>query len=60
MKLHARRLALLALVLLLASAFLAGDLQQYLSLEGLRAGLDRFAAWRQQAPVALESRDDHP
>lgn len=50
MKLHARRLALLALVLLLASAFLAFDLQQYLSLEGLRAGLDRFAAWRQQAP----------
>jgi pyruvate/2-oxoglutarate dehydrogenase complex dihydrolipoamide dehydrogenase (E3) component/uncharacterized membrane protein YdjX (TVP38/TMEM64 family) len=41
---------LLALVLLLASVFLVFDLQRYLSLEGLRAGLDRFAGWHEQAP----------
>lgn len=52
MKPHARRLALLALVLLPGLAFVAFDVQQHLSLEGLRAGLDRFAAWREQAPWA--------
>jgi len=49
----AQRLALVALVILLAWAFFAWGGPQWLTLEGLKTGLDQFAAWKNASPVLL-------
>ena len=49
----ARRLALVALVILLTWAFFAWGGSRWLTLEGLKTGLDQFAAWKNASPVLL-------
>ena len=49
----ARRLALVALVVVLAWAFFAAGGPKWLTLEGLKSGLDQFAAWKSTSPVLL-------
>lgn len=47
----AKRLALVALVVVLVWAFFAAGGPKWLSLEGLKSGLDQFAAWKSTSPV---------
>lgn len=49
----AKRLALLALAVVLVWAFFAAGGPKWLTLEGLKSGLDQFAAWRSTSPVLL-------
>lgn len=49
----ARRLALVALVVVLAWAFFAAGGPKWLTLEGLKSGLDQLAAWKSTSPVFL-------
>lgn len=49
----ARRLALVALVVVLAWAFFAAGGPKWLTLEGLKSGLDQLAAWKSTSPVLL-------
>lgn len=49
----AKRLALVALVVVLVWAFFAVGGPKWLTLEGLKAGLDQFAAWKRTSPVLL-------
>lgn len=49
----AKRLALLALVVVLAWAFFAAGGQKWLTLEGLKSGFDQLAAWKSASPVLL-------
>lgn len=49
----AKRLALVALVVVLVWAFFAAGGPKWLTLEGLKSGLDQFAAWKSTSPVLL-------
>lgn len=49
----ARRLALVTLVVVLAWAFFAAGGPKWLTLEGLKSGLDQLAAWKSTSPVLL-------
>ncbi|MBI3285624.1 MAG: FAD-dependent oxidoreductase [Burkholderiales bacterium] len=48
-----KKLALLALAACLIAVFFALDLHRILSLDGLKAGMGQFAAWRAASPVLL-------
>ncbi len=50
---HIRRLALLALVLVLVAGFFALGGAKWLTLEGLKSGLAQFAAWKDASPALL-------
>ncbi len=50
---HAKRLALLVLAVLLVWAFFALDGQKWLTLNGLKSGLDQFTVWKSTSPVLL-------
>ncbi len=47
------KLATLATLALLGAAFFALDLHRVLTLDGLKAGMTQFAAWREAAPLTL-------
>jgi pyruvate/2-oxoglutarate dehydrogenase complex dihydrolipoamide dehydrogenase (E3) component/uncharacterized membrane protein YdjX (TVP38/TMEM64 family) len=49
----AKRLALLALAVVLVWAFFAAGGPKWLTLEGLKSGLDQFAAWKSTSPALL-------
>jgi len=49
----AKRLALVALAVVLVWAFFAAGGPQWLTLEGLKSGLDQFAVWKSTSPVLL-------
>jgi pyruvate/2-oxoglutarate dehydrogenase complex dihydrolipoamide dehydrogenase (E3) component/uncharacterized membrane protein YdjX (TVP38/TMEM64 family) len=49
----AKRLTLVALVVVLVWAFFAAGGPKWLTLEGLKSGLDQFAAWKSTSPVLL-------
>ena len=47
----AKRLALMALVVVLAWTFFAAGGSKWLTLEGLKSGLDQFATWKSTSPI---------
>ncbi|MFU2487898.1 FAD-dependent oxidoreductase [Thauera sp. WH-1] len=48
-----RKLLLLFLLLALAAAFFALDLHQVLTIDGIKAGMSQFAAWRDASPLLV-------
>lgn len=46
-----KKLVVLAILAALAGAFFMLDLHQWLTLEGLKSGLDQFEQWRSQSPL---------
>ncbi|MDO9596290.1 MAG: FAD-dependent oxidoreductase [Azoarcus sp.] len=48
-----KKLALLLTIAVVVGLFFAFDLQQWLTLEGLKAGMDRFVAWREASPLLV-------
>lgn len=48
-----KRIALLLLIAALAGVFFYFDLQQWLTLEGLKTGLTQFEQWRSAQPIAV-------
>ncbi|WP_346837108.1 TVP38/TMEM64 family protein [Microbulbifer sp. SAOS-129_SWC] len=48
-----RKLILIAILLTLALAFYHFDLQQWLTLESLKAGQQQFAQWQRQSPLLV-------
>lgn len=46
-----KKLLILALIAALAITFFAFDLQQWLTLDGLKSGLGQFEQWRTQSPL---------
>jgi len=46
-----KKLLILALIAALAITFFAFDLQQWLTLDGLKSGLGQFEQWRNQSPL---------
>lgn len=50
---NAKRYALVGLAIVLIGAFFAMDGQKWLTLEGLKSGLEQFAAWKSTSPIGL-------
>ena len=48
-----KKLILLGIVIVVVSVFFTLDLQHYLTLDGLKSGMDQFAIWRATSPVVV-------
>ncbi len=48
-----KKLILLGIVIVVVSTFFMLDLQHYLTLNGLKSGMDQFAIWRATSPVIV-------
>jgi uncharacterized membrane protein YdjX (TVP38/TMEM64 family) len=48
-----KKIALIVVLAVLAAVFFAFDLDHYLTLEGLKASLGQFEAWRAASPVLV-------
>jgi len=48
-----KKLILLGIVIVVVSIFFTLDLQHYLTLNGLKSGMDQFAIWRATSPVTV-------
>ena len=48
-----KKLILLGIVIVVVSTFFTLDLQHYLTLNGLKSGMDQFAIWRATSPVTV-------
>ena len=48
-----KKLILLGIVLVVVSIFFTLDLQHYLTLNGLKSGMDQFAIWRATSPATV-------
>ena len=48
-----KKLILLGIVIGVVSVFFTLDLQHYLTLDGLKSGMDQFAIWRATSPVTV-------
>ena len=48
-----KKIILLGIVIIVVSVFFTLDLQHYLTLNGLKSGMDQFAIWRATSPVTV-------
>lgn len=48
-----KKIILLGIVIIVVSVFFTLDLQHYLTLNGLKSGMDQFAIWRATSPVVV-------
>mgnify|MGYP000004525924 FL=1 len=48
-----KKIILLGIVMIVVSVFFTLDLQHYLTLNGLKSGMDQFAIWRATSPVTV-------
>ena len=48
-----KKIILLGIVIIVVSVFFTLDLQHYLTLDGLKSGMDQFAIWRATSPVVV-------